>query len=394
MAQLGGLARRATAVRRLRAQGDLSLLAHNGGVVEGPGWQQELKLETALAAMQEIGYAAMNVGVGEAAMGIDYLRSQSQAHQVPLLAGNLLWGGGTLGAGIEYWRQDGAVVGIVGMMSEAQAREAQAYREELTWDDPVTRADEIAREAAADHLVLLYHGSSDDAMALAREVQDFAVVVAQTPPGEDGTAGLVTSVGDTRIVTPGAKGQHLLTLALRGGEALTLPMSDAYADDAAVGALMELYHVMVEEVGASALGSATASGPDTRPRPSDGALFVGSDECGQCHANAYAIWQGTKHAHAYDTLVSQGRAHDPECLVCHVTGLGATTGFTTVEDAPALAAVGCETCHGAGSAHVGAPEEPYPTAQDCGSCHTTDASPRFERDTYWRAILHGSEAPQ
>ncbi|MBT7097090.1 hypothetical protein HN937_06920 [Candidatus Poribacteria bacterium] len=53
----------------MRNSQDGVALVHNGGVVEGPGWQQELKLGTALLAMRASGCVAMNVGVGEAALG-------------------------------------------------------------------------------------------------------------------------------------------------------------------------------------------------------------------------------------------------------------------------------------------------------------------------------------
>jgi len=388
MAQLGGLARRATAIAELRAAGDGVVLAHNGGVIEGPGWQQELKLETALAAMQASGYVAMNVGVGEAAMGISYLGRQSDKSGLPLLAGNLRWDGVEISDGIEYWRGRGSVLGVVGLMSEENARRAQTFRPELTWSDLVSRARELVREAApgSDSLVLLYCASVDDAAALARQVPGFDVIVGQSRVDTDVSPGFAVSEGATRIITPGTKGRYLVTAPLGGGGVRALPMADTYAEDAAAGGLIELYHSMVEQLGPRLLTDSAAASD-----PAQGVAFTGSMECSRCHMDDYAIWQHTRHAHAHETLVPKGRARDPECLTCHVVGLGKPTGFDVASPAKQVSDVGCEACHGPGGVHNANPELPYPVAQDCVSCHTSATSPAFNRDSYWTKITHGKE---
>ena len=67
--------------------------------------------------------------------------------------------------------------------------------------------------------------------------------------------------------------------------------------------------------------------------------FVGADRCRTCHAAAYAQWEKTPHARAFEVLSGKDRA-DPRCLACHTLvpeDLGA--GLTGVQ---------CESCHGAG----------------------------------------------
>jgi hypothetical protein len=111
-----------------------------------------------------------------------------------------------------------------------------------------------------------------------------------------------------------------------------------------------------------------------------GAHYVGSDACKKCHKAAFNTWQNTDHAQkAFRTLVNATqpalRQFDPECVVCHTTGFKHNEGWNELprEELDALVkqkanvgaiklalnarnarleAVGCESCHGPGSAHV------------------------------------------
>lgn len=105
------------------------------------------------------------------------------------------------------------------------------------------------------------------------------------------------------------------------------------------------------------------------------ATYVGSDACKKCHEEAFAIWKKTPHSHATETLEGlknpAGRHFDPECMMCHTTGFKHSGGYNDLvtnmamyPNGPApmaadLAAhnkltrgVGCESCHGPGSAHA------------------------------------------
>jgi hypothetical protein len=103
------------------------------------------------------------------------------------------------------------------------------------------------------------------------------------------------------------------------------------------------------------------------PFPADN-KFVGTSACKPCHnadktGKQYAAWEKTGHAKAFKTLQTpeadkiaakkgiKGKAADAaECQKCHVTGM--------LDKAPQYDAkfskdegVGCEECHGAGSAY-------------------------------------------
>ena len=105
--------------------------------------------------------------------------------------------------------------------------------------------------------------------------------------------------------------------------------------------------------------------------PAD-AEFVGSSKCRLCHLKEFKTWKATKHASNFETLIGDERT-DPDCVACHSTGYGKPGGFISEEETPKLVNVGCESCHGAGSAHVDAAKN----APESGEWDTkTDKKPR------------------
>ncbi len=95
--------------------------------------------------------------------------------------------------------------------------------------------------------------------------------------------------------------------------------------------------------------------------------YVGTKGCKKCHIKQWKSWSETKMANAFETLkpgvVAERKAElgldadkdytaDEECVRCHVTGLGKEGGFTSIDDTPDLAGVGCEMCHGAGGSYT------------------------------------------
>lgn len=83
--------------------------------------------------------------------------------------------------------------------------------------------------------------------------------------------------------------------------------------------------------------------------------YIGSKKCKMCHkgdkkGNVWEKWEAGPHAKAFETLKAKGKEKDPACLECHTTGFG--MGYK-VGDANAanFEGVGCESCHGPGSAY-------------------------------------------
>lgn len=141
--------------------------------------------------------------------------------------------------------------------------------------------------------------------------------------------------------------------------------------------------------------------------------FLGANKCKMCHStdkkgNQLAKWKATPHANAFTTLTTAKAKEvgvklgvtdpstDPKCLKCHVTGYGQTTdsGFD-----PKMG-VQCESCHGAGEAHMKARMASMkdtkpdvrslvpageivvkPDAKVCTTCHNSQ-SPTFKSFNY------------
>ena len=110
------------------------------------------------------------------------------------------------------------------------------------------------------------------------------------------------------------------------------------------------------------------------PATADDYEYVGSSKCKKCHVKQHRSWKKSKMAKALDTLkpgkaVEAKKKHnldprkdytqDTSCLACHTTGHTHPGGYVipdpsdkkAVRRAKKLAGVGCESCHGPGSAY-------------------------------------------
>jgi len=159
--------------------------------------------------------------------------------------------------------------------------------------------------------------------------------------------------------------------------------------------------------------------------PVGDAKYAGSTACKACHntdktGKQFAIWEKTAHAGAFKTLqtpeadkIAAGKgitgkaAEAKECLGCHVTGHSVEAAQFDAKFAKEDG-VGCESCHGAGSAfktlHMKkeniekaiAAGMQLPKVADgsaekqCVTCHN-DKSPTFKEfkfDEFWKKIAH------
>ncbi len=136
--------------------------------------------------------------------------------------------------------------------------------------------------------------------------------------------------------------------------------------------------------------------------------YTGSKKCRICHnapvkGKMHDIWSESKHAHAYQTLLTEEAKQaakklgidEPqksgECLRCHATTYGLGKKPVT-EKAKVEEGVGCESCHGAANDYsnltiMGEREKAiaagliYPAKDVCTKCHNAE-SPTWNPERY------------
>ncbi|MGO8998504.1 MAG: multiheme c-type cytochrome [Polyangiaceae bacterium] len=114
---------------------------------------------------------------------------------------------------------------------------------------------------------------------------------------------------------------------------------------------------------------------DRAPPPPaiDKPTYTGVDACSKCHKEERAVWDDTRHAHAYAALADQDKQFNLDCVSCHVTGYE-QPGGSNVTHVARLENVQCEVCHGPGSKHGLDPHHvkmpnPKPQGDLCLGCH-------------------------
>jgi len=410
--ETGGLPRRVSYLNTLRRQHEAVLCVDNGDLVQGASPQAQIKLETVVYALDEMGYAAVNLGPQDLGFGVDYLRSLAEGTiSVEFVSANFRRVGLDPLAADPDWPAKHFVV-REGRVGERRYRVAVAgvisprFAQKLARQAPQGRVHppvEVMRElmprleAESDFVVLLAQMPAEEAKTLAREVGGLDMIIyghGRNVPDEITLAG----PGDdsSRLFDSGDRGRYVGTLTLipDGAGRLASQRFDfeiidrAFARSESIQQWILDYRFMLREE--DLLGRlAELAGPPT------GGEYLGSEACGACHEQDLAIWRRTKHAHAYETLVKLGenKEFDPECVKCHVVGLGFQTGFRSGDETPRLANVGCEAdaCHGAGRRHAEEPTKPYnkSSAEHCRQCHNPDHSTGFDFDRDWPRIKHG-----
>jgi len=193
-------------------------------------------------------------------------------------------------------------------------------------------------------------------------------------------------VGETWVVYLGDRGRRCaeFRLSSRGSQWTGFPSveylgpdlkSDPAVENEAKGVLQE-----VSSVNAAALEKAA------KPA-APGKAYIGSAACAKCHEAALTKWGSTYHPLATKDLAIDHQEQNPDCLICHSTGLGEPGGYP--QKGLDLSGVQCEACHGPGEGHPPAKLGTAPASEEtCGKCHGLRDSPQFKLPGFWEAIKH------
>lgn len=388
---VGGIPRRATYLKQLEKEYQLVRL-ENGDLTKAGGRQDELKAETLIEMLNAMGYDALNLGLYDFKLGMDYLRSLQVQFKGTMLCGNVLEGGNPIFEAFTLLKRTHQgrpiQVLVVGMFSERHA-EALLRANPALRVVPVREQLDALRpqiEAQGDLRVLLLYGDQAHAEEVAKAHPYFHLIVYAN--SGDGPA-TPKRVGDTTLAFAGTDAKYVGIAPVEGnsftiGRVFATRLEETFQDDPAILQIKMGYLARVE-------GENLLAMVPKRPTP-NGSAFAGSRACMPCHSEDYKIWQKTAHAKAMQTLVDVHHHKDPECVGCHVVGLEYEGGFQSLEKTPTLKDVGCESCHGAGRKHIEDPENNRMGKigeSVCLNCHVPAHSPNFNFETYWKKIEHG-----
>jgi len=399
--QSGGMPRRGTHVTKLKEHAAV-VVVDAGGAPGGTSDYHRVKFESILAGELAMGVAAHNIGAPEAALGADYLRAVAAKLDVPFISANVRDADGEpVAPPVRLVQAEERRLAIVGVMSRKFAGK------DCLVDEPreaALKAIEQAKENA-DYVIVLAYVPEEELNQLAAALPEADAVVG----GPTGQSLPPRAAGPTLLASATNKGKFLIELDVPAPDAgraqgvrepLTgrvLEMDRTIPDEAGQLANVQAYLAELERrdftVAETGFVTAAASLPkDYR--------VAGTQSCAACHQQDCTAWDGSKHAHAWDTLVEKGFHVDGYCQQCHTTGFGLPGGFESARRSGVSGVavqrrdVGCESCHGPSLAHTLQPKTrtPFAAADQCVRCHDRDNSPNFVYATYWQTILHGARA--
>jgi hypothetical protein len=369
----GGLVRRAGLLARVSAQQLLSL--ELGGWSAGKEPHQVLKSSFYLRGLRDAGIDAVAVGAKEVALGatiLGRLANDATTNQLPLLAAN--------------------VQGVAGVVSSTQVTVAgkqllltaavppSATGDGITVLDPVDSLVSVLQAAGTAEVVVMGDLSESALADLARAHPRLAVIVGgavESPTPQP------LNVGAVRVIHVANHGKTVGWWAWGAPSCNFDLIPDSLPDVASLRSLVGEYQRTL-----------TATDlPIDHGRGGGG--YIGDAACMTCHANAHAVHNASRHAHAYASLEKKGYHGDPECLRCHVTAFAQDGGFRRPDaiKRDSRMNISCESCHGPGLAHVmvaGRDSPLRPVGQaTCVSCHDAENSPKFQYQAYWEKIKHG-----
>ncbi len=181
-----------------------------------------------------------------------------------------------------------------------------------------------------------------------------------------------------------------------------VPLGEDVPEDPAVRRILTRHYGAIARAN---LAAAKAGGKPCPDPARDAPSFIGVDrippggtrDCRNCHPGAFASWERTPHASAYETLVRGGRQFDLDCVSCHVTGWKLPGGPCDVASTAGRRGVQCEACHGPASLHAVDPPAHIvrdPPTSTCTACHTPEHSTGFEPSSFrGRVVGPGHGAP-
>lgn len=168
---LGGIARRATAIAKIRAKEREVLVIDNGDIVSGYGEQDAIKLDVIIGAMRRMGYDLVNLGEGDIAWGDDVLSGYTNKYGISFIRANA-------GPQIIYKNVGNIRVLIAAVNAWNGMQSLQGWFAEGRLGEYENLQTALNNSVHDEFKVLLFHGPREVAARLAELVSGFHVVIA------------------------------------------------------------------------------------------------------------------------------------------------------------------------------------------------------------------------
>ena len=421
--QKGGLSRRATFLKDLADKGWPLLPIDGGGLVRRYGAQAVLKYRAMVDMLRKLDYKSLSFGTDDLRLPVTELMVDVVEEKNTFVSANVA----ITGDFEEKLTPDFRTTEVAGLKFGITSILGKKYQEEvgegeIVFQDPEKALARVLPKmiaAKCDKLILLSHATPEETRELAAKFDEFDVIVTAGGATEPPTSPTRIEGKDQLIIDVGHKGMYVGVLGLYDDAKQPwryerVPLDHRFADSEEGDRMMKEYQKQLKVTGLAGLGLKPIKHPSSNK-------FVGTEACADCHSTAYEIWKETPHAHGTDSIVSpperrgQPRYFDPECISCHMTGWHPqkfypyASGYESLKKTPEMKHVGCESCHGPGSAHVAAEEEgadedvlkrwrdemtiSKKTMKEsfdrgCVQCHDLDNSPDFVFDEYWKKVEH------
>ncbi len=185
---------------------------------ERPG-EGVARAEVFLQVMHKMGYAAINVGIGELALGLEPLQRLAKQYKMPLLSANLLHQGKPVFA--PTWVKDYGLVkvGVFGLITSTPPELGKwVANQGLNIADPVGSAKQAVAELRQQHcelIVLLSQLSRQEAQVVADQVPEITLILGST--GMEASTQL-TAMGHGFFADAFTKGKYMgeILVSVRG----------------------------------------------------------------------------------------------------------------------------------------------------------------------------------
>jgi hypothetical protein len=382
----GGIKRRASMLKQLRAEKPDLFLISSGGLLTSDTPQDRLTGEYILKGLEAMDYDALGVQWSDLAFGSDFLEGVT----LPWVASN--WLGDEFPA-LRMVERAGVRLAFFAWLDPLRAPERQmAGAKKSVHDDPQAINHAMAKAKADGAVTVLSTTMPLEEVRESISLKEVDILLVQSLNEK---YSMPQRIGNTLVLQPGMRGMRLGRVGINldrnnriddfSFEVIRLPASVPDDPELEEWYLEYLGRGKEDFMRRSRIRRALVSG--TSP-------YMGGEACKGCHAGAYEMWAKSKHAGAYELLKSVNKDYDPDCIVCHTVGFEKPGGFADPMATAHLLNVQCESCHGPSRAHaISKGAKPvgnagWPPEKICEQCHIGSHSPSFEFERYWPEIEH------